>query len=125
MRVFLACLIVVAIVGMAGKCKAHDPSHADAAWYNSQKLTPETKSRFGVQYTSCCDKGDHFDTRFRVADDGSRYGAETYEYLTREGTWKRVHPDIIQRKKTPDGRPVLFILSDGRESCLIVDEEGI
>ena len=57
-------------------------------------------------------------------DDGSRYGAETYEYW-RNGKWMLVPPDIIQRKPTPDGRPVLFINKiTGEEYCLILDSEG-
>lgn len=125
MRVFLALSIIVAVVGGVGKCKAHEPGTPHYDWYKRQQMTPETKQRLGKTYTSCCDKGDHYPTKFRLTEDGSRYGAETYEYLAPNGAWKRVNPDIIQRKKTPDGKPVLFILATGEESCLIIDDEGI
>lgn len=94
-------------------------------WYKQQELTPQTQRRLGVGYKSCCDAGDHFRTRFRFVEDGSRYGTETYEYL-KDGAWKLIPADIVQHKPTPDGRPVLFInKNDGRELCFIIDKEGI
>jgi hypothetical protein len=58
--------------------------------------------------------------RFRLVEDGSKYGTETHEYL-KDGRWRIVPPDIVQRKKTPDGRPVLFISRHtSQELCLIV-----
>lgn len=109
-----------------GKVWGHEAHEPHAQWFKSQRMNPETKKRLGVDYQSCCDAGDHFPTRFRLVEDGTRYGAETYEYMWRDGTWKRVPQDIIQRKKTPDGRPVLFLNKiTGQEYCLIIDEEGI
>jgi hypothetical protein len=108
-----------------GTAQAHEPHEPHAAWYKSQRMNGKTKERLGVSYQSCCDVGDVFPTRFRMVNDGSRYGTETYEYL-KDGRWFVVPPDIIQRKKTPDGRPVLFLNhSTGVEYCFIIDEEGI
>lgn len=130
MRFLLRPLLILAFficLGMGVRqCMAHDASHPNADWYKAQKMTPETRDRlrFPMSFTSCCDKGDAVENlRLRVVEDGSRYGAETYEYLTASG-WKRVHPDIIQRGRTPTGQPVLFILQSGHESCLIIDREG-
>lgn len=94
-------------------------------WYDSQEMNPAARERLSVPFKSCCDNGDVFHTRFRVVEDGSRYGTETYEY-EREGRWKLVPADIIQRKKTPNGQPVLFIhKATGNELCFIIDEPGI
>jgi hypothetical protein len=112
-------LAVIAIAWASGAYAHDDP------WYKQQMMNPETASRLGVQYKSCCDAGDHYRTRFRLVNDGSKYGTETYEYM-KDGKWKLVPPDIIQRKPTPDGQPVLFINKhDGRELCFIIDKEGI
>lgn len=106
--------------------EAHESHETHAAWYKSQQITDAARKRLGVGFKSCCDESDHFKTRFRLVDDGTKYGTESYEYLTAAGQWKLIPPDIVQRKKTPDGRPVLFILkTTGREACFIVDEEGI
>ena len=111
--------------GYLGLARAHDQSHPHYDWYKSQKMTPETQQRLSVPWKSCCDEADHFQTRFRLVNDGSKYGTETYEYWT-GSAWKAVPHDIIQRKPTPDGRPVLFILKNtGREVCFIIDKEGI
>ena len=32
------------------------------AWYENQKITPETRKRLGVSYDSCCGHGDVFRT---------------------------------------------------------------
>lgn len=107
-----------------GKVWGHEAHEPNAAWYKNQRMNPETKQRLGVQYQSCCDAADVYPTRFRLVEDGSKYGAETYEYMWK-GKWKRAPQDIIQRKPTPDGRPVLFINKiTGEEYCLILDSEG-
>jgi len=131
MREWLAiiCVAVAMFFSMLflkqGKVWGHESHEKHADWYKSQRMNPETKQRLGVNYQSCCDAGDHYDTRFRIVEDGTKYGAETYEYLLPNGTWKRVPTDIIQRKKTPDGRPVLFMNKiTGQEYCLILDEGG-
>lgn len=116
--------VVVAFIG-ALSAKAHDPSHANAEWYSSQSINEPARKRMGVGYRSCCDAGDHFPTKFRIVDDGSKYGTETYEYF-KDGAWRLIPPDIIQHKKTPDGQPVLFISKfTGAELCFIIDETGI
>lgn len=119
-------LAIFAIAVMwSGTAKGHDATHANAEWYTSQMLTQATRERLRVGYTSCCAKSDHYETRFRIVDDGSKYGADGYEYWHKgEQRWRPIHPDIVQRKKTPDGRPVLFMIA-GVEVCFVVDEEGI
>lgn len=121
MRLMTLAVLVASIVS----AMAHDHNDPNLAWYRSQEMTPESRARLGVAWKSCCDEADHFKTRFRLLEDGTKYGTETYQYL-RDGKWKTVPADIIQRKKTPDGTPVLFINKhDGRELCFIIDEEGI
>ena len=130
-RMTVACLILLACVTSVqaqdrppkDKSQWANVDPARRQWFRDQKLTPETMRRLHTSVASCCDAGDVFPTRFRVVEDGSKYGTETYEYLTAEGKWKAVHPDIVQRKPTPDGQPVLFIYA-GREVCLIVDAGG-
>ncbi len=104
----------------------------DSGWYSSQHLSPETQSRLGVTWTSCCDGGDVFKTRFRsVENDGSMWGKEHYQYL-KSGEWLDIPPDIIRHEKTPDGQPTLFLYSYdynpdipfGTPLCFIIDEGG-
>ncbi len=88
-------------------------------------MTPEARSRLNTGFKSCCDVGDVFPTRFRIVEDGSKYGTETYEYW-RNDAWNEVPADIIQRKPTPDGRPILFLRRVTAEPlCFIIDKEGI
>lgn len=110
-----------------GKVWGHEAHQPNAQWFKSQRMAPATKNRLGVTYESCCDLGDHYPTRFKLVNDNSKYGVETYEYwVIAEKKWKVVPQDIIQRKKTPDGRPVLFRSpQSGVEYCFIIDEEGI
>src|SRR5262245_50467898 len=118
---FLLLLVLACIPAAAHE--EHDPS---AAWYKSQTINDAARQKMGIySYASCCDAGDHFHSRFRLVDDGSKYGDETYEYW-KDGRWFVIPPDIVQHKPTPDGRPVLFVnKNDGRELCFIIDREGI
>lgn len=106
---------------------AHDHNDPDAQWYRQQQINPEALPRLNVPFKSCCDAGDHYKTRARLLEDGTKYGVETYEYWHYEkAKWLIVPPDIIKKAKTPDGRPVLFIQKvTGKELCFIIDEEGI
>lgn len=118
-----ACLLVGLVLTNPAFAKdwSSSPYHN---WYNEQKLTPETKERLGVGWNSCCLDADRFDTRFRIVDDGSKYGSETYEYL-KDGQWLRMPPDIVQHKPTPDGQPILFLRASNAEPlCFIIDQAG-
>lgn len=118
-------LYLLVSFGSARPSLAHDAGDPDAAWYKSQTINPEAWQRLKVPFRSCCDSGDHFRTRFRLMRDGTRYGAETYEYW-KDGAWRVIPPDVVKRARTPDGRPVLFIeRASGKELCFIIDEEGI
>lgn len=98
---------------------------AQENWYHAQEINPEARARLQTSYKSCCGAGDVFRTRFRLINDGSKFGVETYEYL-QDGAWKVVPLDIIKRAKTPDGQPVLFLLENKTVPvCFIIDEEGI
>lgn len=122
-----AIAIILAIAFGVLHARAHEAHEPHATWYKSQRMNPETKKRLGVAYQSCCDIGDHYPTRFKLVNDGSKYGSETYEYWDKEQKkWRVVPADIIQRKKTPEGKPVLFRSpTSGQEYCFIIDEEGI
>ncbi|MBP9771450.1 MAG: hypothetical protein KBD16_00785 [Candidatus Pacebacteria bacterium] len=102
---------------------AHDPStHTHADWFNRQQMNEAARKRLGVEYKSCCDAGDHFRTRFRVASDNS----DQWQYFAKDGTWKVVPPDIIKEGPTPEDHPVLFINKyDGKELCFFVPKGGI
>lgn len=110
-----------------GKDKSQwaDADPARREWFRRQTMTPDACNRVQVGNCSCCDHGDVFKTRFRLAENGSKYGVETYEYW-KDDKWKLIPPDIVKHDKTPDGRPVLFINHrNGQELCFIIDEEGI
>ena len=51
--------------------QAHDSTMQHADWFNNQEMNPAARDRLGVPWKSCCDSGDVFKTRFRVADDNS------------------------------------------------------
>jgi hypothetical protein len=101
--------------------QAHDPSHPHADWYNRQTMNEAARTRLGVTYKSCCDAGDHYRTRFRVAGDNS----DQWEYL-KDGEWKIIPADIVKEDETPDDQPVLFInRHTGQELCFFVPKGGI
>lgn len=110
--------------GYLGLAHAYDESSPRGQWFKAQEMTPAARERLSTPWKSCCDQGDVYHTRFRLMEDGSKYGAETYEYM-KDGRWHLIPADIIQVKPTPDGRPVLFVDSSGREVCFIIDREGI
>ena len=101
--------------------QAHDSMMQHADWFNNQEMNPAARDRLGVPWKSCCDNGDVFKTRFRVADDNS----DQWQYL-KDGQWKVIPPDIIKEGDTPDHVPVLFInRSNGMELCFFVPKGGI
>lgn len=102
-------------------------------WYEQQRLSGQTMDRLGVTWTSCCDGGDVFRTRFQsVENDGSEWGKQHYQYW-RDGQWLNIPPDVVHHAKTPDGQPVLFLytykdnpdIPAGTPLCFIIDEPGI
>lgn len=101
---------------------AHDPStHKHAEWFNKQEMNPAARERLGVPWKSCCDNGDVYKTRFRVAPDNT----DQWQYF-REGQWKVIPPDIIKEEDTPDREPVLFISKySGVELCFFLPKGGI
>ena len=101
--------------------QAHDSTMQHADWFNKQEMNPAARDRLGVPWKSCCDNGDVFKTRFRVAEDNS----DQWQYL-KDGQWKVIPPDIIKEGDTPDHVPVLFInRSNGMELCFFVPKGGI
>ena len=90
-------------------------------WYKSQTMNESARKRLGVTYRSCCDAGDHYRTRFRVAGDNS----DQWLYLAKDGQWKVVPPDIIKQQDTPENQPVLFINQrTGVELCFLSPKAG-
>lgn len=103
--------------------RAHDASHPHAHWYNNQTINEAARQRLNVPYKSCCDAGDHYKTRFRVAADNS----DQWQYQDKQtGAWKVIPPDIIKDEATPENQPVLFInRHTGVELCFFVPRGGI
>jgi hypothetical protein len=95
-------------------------------WYKSQELNPAARQRLGVAWKSCCEHGDVVRTQFRVEQNGSAYGHDTWFYL-KDGKWKRVPDDIIHwGEHAPDKQATLFIYqSTGQELCFYPPVEGI
>jgi hypothetical protein len=113
--------IGVALLVTSFSASAHDPSHAHASWFNNQTINEAARQRLNVPYKSCCDAGDHFKTRFRVAADNS----DQWEYF-KDGEWKVVPADIVKDEETPENQPVLFINKHtGVELCFFVPRGGI
>jgi hypothetical protein len=79
-------------------------------WFFMQRMTPESQKRFGVHFDSCCTAGDVYHTRFRVVNDGTKYGEDEWQYF-KDGYWLPIPNDIIERTETPTGQPVLFLFS--------------
>jgi hypothetical protein len=100
--------------------QAHDSTMQHADWFNNQVMNPAARDRLGVPWKSCCDNGDVFKTRFRVAEDNS----DQWQYL-KDGQWNVIPPDIIKEGDTPDHVPVLFINKNtGMELCFFVPKGG-
>ena len=100
---------------------AHDASMPHHEWFNAQEMNPAARQRLGVPWKSCCDNGDVFKTRFRVAEDRS----DQWQYL-KDGQWRAIPPDIIKEEDTPDHLPVLFInRRTGDELCFFVPKGGL
>jgi len=103
------------------RADAHDPSMPNHEWFNAQEMNPAARQRLGVPWKSCCDNGDVFKTRFRVAEDHS----DQWQYL-KDGQWRTIPPDIIKEEDTPDHLPVLFInRRTGDELCFFVPKGGL
>jgi hypothetical protein len=81
--------------------------------------------RLAPSWKSCCDGGDVFKTQFRVIEDGSKYGHDTWWYL-KDGIWKQVPDDVIHwGEHAPSKQATLFIRWTGQELCFYPPEEGI
>ncbi len=122
MKAFDRVLLIFGILLLLSfRADAHDPSMAHHEWFNAQEMTAAARQRLGVPWRSCCDNGDVFKTRFRVAEDRS----DQWQYL-KDGEWKTIPPDIIKEGDTPDHSPVLFINKyTGMELCFFVPQGGI
>jgi hypothetical protein len=118
LKFFVHALLWSAVLASPLVLMARNIYQPDALWYQEQKMSPQAQARLGVFHSFCRDAGDPVRTRFRVAQGGG----ETYQYW-KDGQWKAVPADIVERKPTPDGKPVLFVSRrDGRELCFIVDK---
>jgi hypothetical protein len=104
-----AALPLCFVVSLSAKDRSQwaDASPERRKWFESQEMNPAARARLGVTYKSCCDNGDVFRTRFRVVDDGTRYGAEQWQYLDGE-VWKTIPHDIIKDEPSLDNQPILF-----------------
>jgi hypothetical protein len=121
MKAFGRVLTVFGILLVSFRVDAHDPSMPHHEWFNAQEMNPAARKRLGVPWKSCCDNGDVFKTRFRVAEDRS----DQWQYL-KDGEWRTVPPDIIKEGDTPDHLPVLFInRHTGMELCFFVPKGGL
>jgi hypothetical protein len=94
-------------------------------WFESQTINPDAMVRMGIENPSCCDAGDVYRTRFRIVEDGSKYGAERWQYLDKFGVWKTIPPDIIKDEPSIDAEPILFINKySGQELCFFIGRGG-
>ena len=122
----------VAVLVMAGSFLVA-PSHATwkaqyanetaevRTWYENAELTPEAELRF--HFHKCCAKSETVKTRFSV---DRTSGKDVWSYLLPDGKWKLIPADIVhENEPTPDGQPVLFVISDGRETCFYPGLGGI
>jgi len=112
-RLFQVCAVLAFVMPLASVQARWKSTYATAApaiqaWFQEQRLSDETQKRLGVNFSSCCDAGDVYPTRFRVVQDGSKYGRDEWQY-EKDGKWLSIPSDIIQRTETPTGEPVLFL----------------
>ena len=90
-------------------------------WFNKQEMNPAAQQRLGVPWKSCCDNGDVFKTRFRVAEDRS----DQWQYL-KDGSGKRSRPTSSRKRIRRTILPVLFINKHtGVELCFFVPKGGL
>jgi len=99
----------------------------NSAWYEKQRLTPQTKKEYHAAFDSCCDMGDvcqqcvvhHFSNKPPWADGW---------YYEKDGVLKQLPPHIVDYVDwTPTGKPVLFlypydggVVPKGTPTCLKV-----
>jgi hypothetical protein len=101
-------------------------AQADSAtreWYKSQKINPAARQRMGHAWSSCCERGEVFRTKFRGGD--GPHGSDEWWYL-KNGQWKRIPDDVIHwDEHAPDKRPTLFLFNgNGEELCFYPGEDG-
>ena len=121
MKAFGRVLTMFGLLLVSFRTDAHDASMPHHEWFNAQEMNPAARQRLGVPWKSCCDNGDVFKTRFRVAEDRS----DQWQYL-KDGQWRAIPPDIIKEEDTPDHLPVLFINKHtGAELCFFVPKGGL
>lgn len=103
------------------------PNHQ---WYGEQHLTAAAQARMG--FASCCSDGDEYPTQFKIVEDGTRYGSESYFYF-KDGVWLLVPKDIVKKAETPDGAPHIWLfpydtnsrVPQGAPICFIIPEHKI
>ncbi len=121
MRLNTLCSLALLVSLGTIRAEAHDSSMPHHEWYNKQEMNPAARMRLGVPWKSCCDNGDVYKTRFRVADDRS----DQWQY-EKDGQWKNIPNDIIKNDDTPDRQPVLFInRHSGVELCFFLPKGGL
>ena len=114
-------VLMCSLLLLSFRAEAHDPSAPHHEWFNAQEMNPAARDRLGVPWKSCCDNGDVFKTRFRVADDHS----DQWQYL-KDGQWKVIPPDIIKNEPSLDNDPILFInKATGEELCFFKPQGGL
>lgn len=114
-------VLLLSFVSASFSVLADDPSWSYREWYSRQMMNDGARQRLGVPFKSCCDAGDAYKTRFRVAADNS----DQWQYW-KDGEWKIVPSDIVKEDDTPENKPVLFInRHTGQELCFIVPKGGI
>lgn len=128
MRSFVATLLLALVSGcgmLTPVAAEWKPEYAQASpevreWYRQAELTEEARKRF--RWVKCCDHADVFRTQFKV---NKTTGGDEWWYLTKEGQWKLIPPDIIHTDQhAPDNQPTLFIYA-GKETCFFPGGSGI
>jgi hypothetical protein len=82
----MLCIVVAFPVG----ARVHGrTTRAPACRVAQQARSQAARERMGVPYKSCCDAGDVYKTRFRIAADNS----DQWQYF-KDGKWKVIPPDV-------------------------------
>lgn len=98
---------------------AYPASAEKQSWYEQQNLTPETRARLAVSWTSCCNNSEVVRPRFRV---NRTTFEDEWSYLD-GNTWRRIPPDTIHYNATPDGKPLMFVYL-GTITCFYTGDTG-
>lgn len=148
MNIAKACMLAIAVcwfalIGASQCARAHEGkmewaqyTAEEQKWLESQKMTPEARTRMGHSWESCCEHADRVKAELRHvvrsdAPSGEKYADEWWYFDVKTDKWVLIPDDIIHREFDPTMPPqlrvegALFIYGiTGQMLCFWAPEDG-